>query len=92
MFTNRFRVVFKLAENKYWYVQADGPFETWLLAHTTWFDVEISDPHSRVLQIQGPASISIMHNASDGKVGEEMGYFKSGYFDIGGQNLYVSRT
>jgi aminomethyltransferase len=85
-------VIFKLSENRYWYVQADGPFETWLLAHSTGFNVEISDPHSRVLQIQGPASIDIMRNASDGKISEEMGYFKSGNFDIGGQNLYVSRT
>jgi glycine cleavage system aminomethyltransferase T len=85
-------VIFKLSENRYWYVQADGPFETWLLAHSTGFNVEISDPHSRVLQIQGPASIDIMRNASNGKISEEMGYFKSGNFDIGGQNLYVSRT
>ena len=27
-------VVFKFSNNKYWYVQADGDFETWLLAHT----------------------------------------------------------
>ena len=85
-------VVFKLAENRYWYVQADGPFETWILAHSAGFDIEISDPHSRVLQIQGPASIDIMRHASGGKIDEEMGYFESGYFDIGGQNLYVSRT
>ena len=25
---------FKFSNNKYWYVQADGDFETWLLAHT----------------------------------------------------------
>ena len=27
-------VIFKMAENRFWYVQADGPFETWLLAHS----------------------------------------------------------
>ncbi|MGY9010919.1 MAG: hypothetical protein ACKVLN_01670, partial [Rhodobacterales bacterium] len=42
-------VVFKLAEDRFWYVQADGPFETWLVAHSGGFDVEISDPKSRVL-------------------------------------------
>ena len=85
-------VVFKLGENHFWYVQADGPFETWLLAHSGGFDVTISDPHSRVIQIQGPASIDIMKAASGGKIDESMKYFRSGYFDLGGQELYVSRT
>ncbi len=85
-------VVFKLAQDRFWYVQADGPFETWLLAHSNGFNVNISDPKSRVLQIQGPASIQIMNAASNGQIDETMRYFTSGYYDIGGQNLYVSRT
>ncbi|MDC6483381.1 aminomethyltransferase family protein, partial [Candidatus Pelagibacter sp.] len=85
-------VLFKFNENKFWYVQADGPFEEWLLAHTSNFDVKISDPKSRVLQIQGPASIDIMKAASNGKIDENMPYFRSGFFDLGGQSLYVSRT
>ena len=85
-------VVFKLSENRFWYVQADGPFETWLLAHSGGFDITISDPGSRVLQIQGPASIDILKAASGGGIDETMAYFRSGYFDLGGQNLYVSRT
>ena len=85
-------VVFKLGTNRFWYVQADGPFETWLLALSVGFDVEIKDPKSRVLQIQGPASIAIMNAASGGAIDETMRYFRSGYFDLGGQSLYVSRT
>ncbi len=85
-------VLFKFSENKFWYVQADGPFEDWLLAHTSNYNVKISDPKSRVLQIQGPASIDIMKTASNGKIDENMKYFRSGFFDLGGQNLYVSRT
>ena len=61
-------VIFKFNENKFWYVQADGPFEDWLLAHSGGFNVKISDPKSRVLQIQGPASIDIMKAASNGKI------------------------
>ena len=53
-------VLFKFEENKFWYVQADGPFEDWLTAHSSNFNVKISDPKSRVLQIQGPASVDIM--------------------------------
>lgn len=85
-------VVFKMAEDRFWYVQADGPFETWLMAHSGGFDVTVSDPESRVLQIQGPASIDIMNAASAGQIDENMGYFRSGYFDLGGQSLYVSRS
>lgn len=85
-------VVFKLAENRFWYVQADGPFEAWLSAFSAGFDVTISDPRSRVLQIQGPASIAIMNAASGGVIDDSMRYFRSGFFDLGGQSLYVSRT
>ena len=85
-------VLFRLAEDRFWYVQADGPFETWLLAHSGGFDVRISDPRSRVLQIQGPASQDIMRAASGGAIDGEMKYFHAGFFDLGGQELYVSRT
>ena len=85
-------VIFRFNENKFWYVQADGPFEDWLLAHSGGFDVKISDPKSRVLQIQGPASIDIMKAASNGKIDENMPYYRSGFFDLGGQQLYVSRS
>lgn len=85
-------VIFRLDENRFWYVQADGPFETWLMAHSGGFDVRISDPHSRVLQIQGPASMAVMNAASGGAIDETLKYFRSGYFDLGGQRLYVSRT
>ncbi len=85
-------VVFRLGEDRFWYVQADGPFETWLMAHSGGFDVTISDPLSRVIQIQGPASLAIMNSASGGTIDDTMKYYRSGYFDIGGQTLYVSRT
>ncbi len=85
-------VLFRLEENRFWYVQPDGALETWLLAHSAGFDVTISDPHARVLQIQGPASPAIIAAASDGAVDDKLGYFHAGYFDIGGQQVYVSRT
>ena len=85
-------ILFKLAENRYWYVQADGAFETWLQALSDGYDVVISDPHSRVIQIQGPASMDIMKAASGGTIDGAMKYFHAGLFDLGGQELYVSRT
>lgn len=85
-------LVFRLDETRFWYVQAEGPFETWLIAHSGGFDVTISDPGCRVLQIQGPASIDVMRAVSNGAIDDAMKYFRSGYFEIGGQILYVSRT
>jgi len=85
-------IVFRLAEDRFWYVQADGALETWFLAHSEGFDITLSDPKSRVLQIQGPASMEIMRAASAGRIDERMRYFRAGFFDLGGQEVYVSRT
>jgi len=65
-------VLFRLADQRYWYVQPDGALETWLLAHSKGFNVTVSDPHSRVLQIQGPSSFAIMQAATDGKLTDKM--------------------
>lgn len=85
-------LLFKFAENRFWYVQPDGALETWFIAHGEGFDITISDPKSRVLQIQGPASFAIMRDASNGAIDESMGYFYAGFFAFGGQDMYVSRT
>ena len=85
-------VLFRLGSDRFWYVQADGAFETWLMAHSGGCDIAISDPRSRVIQIQGPASMDIMRAASGGHIDETMRYFQAGFFDLGGQRLYVSRT
>lgn len=85
-------ILFRLASNRFWYVQADGDWNTWLLAHRPGFDVTVRDPCSRVLQLQGPKSFEIVHAASDGAVDESMGYFHSGFFRLGGQEVFVSRT
>ena len=85
-------ILFKMEENRFWYVQPDGALEPWLIAHSVGFDVEILDPNSRVLQIQGPNSMRILSDATNGAIDESMKFFHSGYFDIGGQNMYVSRT
>jgi glycine cleavage system aminomethyltransferase T len=85
-------VLFRLASDRFWYVQPDGALETWLLAHSEGFDVSITDPKSRVLQLQGPASMQIMKLLSAGAIDEKMAYFHSGVFEIAGQEVYVSRT
>ena len=60
-------------------------FEDWLLAHSAGYDVKISDPKSRVLQIQGPASIDIMKAASNGKINEICSTIDLDFFDLGEQ-------
>ena len=85
-------VLFRLDPDRFWYVQADGAMETWLIAHSAGFDVRISDPKSQVLQIQGPSSLHVMKAASDGAINDSMGYFHSGFYELGGQKVFVSRT
>ena len=85
-------VLIRMAEDHFWYVQADGEFESWLHAHSDGLDVEISDPESRVLQIQGPMALEVLKAATAGQVPENFGYFHAGKFDFGGQQLLVTRT
>ncbi len=85
-------VLFRLGESRFWYVQPDGALETWIEAWRSGYDITVSDPRSRVLQIQGPASRAVMAAASDGAIGEDMKYFHAGFFELGGQRVYVSRT
>jgi glycine cleavage system aminomethyltransferase T len=85
-------ILFKMGDNRFWYVQPDGALETWLIAHSGGFDITVSDPHSRVLQIQGPKSLEVMHSASSGTIDETLGYFRAGFFTLGNQEVYVSRT
>lgn len=85
-------IFFKMAEDVFWYVQPDGHFLPWVMALSEGFDVKVSDPKGRVLQIQGPNSLKVMSELSDGAIDETLKYFQSGYYNIKGQRLYVSRT
>ena len=85
-------VLIRLAADHFWYVQANGEFETWLNAHSTGLDVTVHDPKSWVLQIQGPNSLAVLDAAIDGRLPEDFGYFHAGKFSIGGQELLVTRT
>lgn len=85
-------VLIRLAADHFWYVKANGEFETWLKAYADGLDVTVRDPHSRVLQIQGPKSLDVLNAATGGQVPDSFGYFHAGMFNIGGQELLVSRT
>ncbi len=85
-------VLFRLAENQFCYVLADGEFVPWLNALAVDMDVAITDPGSRVIQVQGPHSPGVMAAATGQPLPEEFRYFHAGKYDIGGQQLLVSRT
>ena len=85
-------VLMRLAQDRFWYVKANGEFESWLEAHATGLDAEVSDPDSRVLQIQGPKSLGVLDAAIGGGLSTDFRYFHAGFFDVGGQTLWVSRT
>ncbi len=85
-------VLMRLAEDRFWYVKANGEFMTWLQAHGTGMNVEVVDPDSRVIQIQGPNALKVLEAAIDGEMPTGFNYFHSGMFSIGGQEHLVSRT
>ena len=82
-------VLFRMEQNKFWYVQPDGPLETWLKAHQKNFEVTISDPNSRVIQIQGPISKDIISKLTNGEINDDFKYYHSGYFKIADQDVYI---
>ncbi|MDB3944326.1 aminomethyltransferase family protein [Gammaproteobacteria bacterium] len=85
-------VLIRLAEDHFWYVEANGDTAKWFLALSDGMNVSISDPKSRVLQIQGPNSLKFLDAAAPGQMPENFGYFHAGMFDFDGQSLLVSRT
>ena len=45
-----------------------------------------------MLQIQGPKSLDVLNSAMGGGLSADFKYFRAGFFDLGGQTLWVSRT
>ncbi|MEM6481756.1 MAG: aminomethyltransferase family protein [Pseudomonadota bacterium] len=86
-------VLLRLADDLFWYVQADGDFLSWAKAHARGMDVEISDPQIYVSQMQGPASLDILAAAcDDSKLPEPFGYFGIARVRLGGQEVVITRT
>jgi aminomethyltransferase len=85
-------ILFRIDEDRYWYVHADADVYTWLVAHAHGLDVEIRDPRSWVLQVQGPKSMDVLARACDGGAPERFNYFDIFEGRMGGQPVLVSRT
>ncbi len=85
-------VLMRIGDERYWYVLADGEFLPWLHAHAAGMDVTISDPHSWVLQVQGPKALDFLEHLVEGKAPEPFKYFSVHDCNIAGQPFLVSRT
>ncbi len=84
-------VFLRIAEDCFWYAQADGDLYSWARAHSIGLDVEITDPEINVSQVQGPNALKILEAAAD-KMPEPFGYFAMAKVDFGGQQVFISRT
>lgn len=85
-------VLMRLAEDRFWYVQADGPVFSWFVAHAQGLNVRIGDPKSWVSQVQGPRSLDVLAAACDEPLAEPLGYFGVTTARMGGQKVIISRT
>ena len=85
-------ILFKLAEDHFWYVHADANVYLWLVAHAHEYNVHIRDPQSWVLQVQGPKSLTVLASACDGGAPDDFRYFDAFQGHMGGQRVLVSRT
>ncbi|MFO1171816.1 MAG: aminomethyltransferase family protein [Hyphomicrobiaceae bacterium] len=85
-------ILFRLDEQRYWYVPANGEFVPWLQALAIGRDVRVDDPNSWIIQIQGPRAFDILAEVWDADEARQLPYFHIRPCTIAGQTLYVSRT
>ena len=85
-------ILIRLAEDRFWYVQADGDFVGWARAHGHDMDVDVADPHSWVHQIQGPKAFAVLADACDGGMPQDFRYFDAREVPMGGQTVLITRT
>ena len=85
-------VLMRLAEDRFWYVMADGEFLPWLQAHAIGMDVRVFDPGVWVLQVQGARSLDILQAVADPAPGPDWRYFGVAHASIAGQPVVLSRT
>ena len=85
-------VVVRLADDRFWYAQAEGDLYSWLKAHGRGMDVKVHDPNVWISQVQGPNSLKILEAAIDGDYPEPFRYFDSAMVSIAGQELLITRT
>jgi len=85
-------ILMRLDSDRFWYVQGDGEFYSWLRAQAVGMDVEIFNPHVWVSQVQGPRSMDVLEEVADAGMPEPFRYFDMAEIHIDGQRVIVTRT
>lgn len=90
-------VLLRLAEDRFWMVQADGDLFNWYRAHAVHadgrlLDVRVVDPDVWVSQVQGPRSLEVLQAVVDEAMPEPFRYFDLAQVSIAGQPVVVSRS
>lgn len=85
-------ILVRLAEDRFWYGQADGDLLPWLRAHARGMDVEIFDPDVWISQVQGPDSLRVLAAAADGACPDPFRYFDAARVSIAGEEILVTRS
>lgn len=85
-------VLVRLAQDRFWYAQADGDLSHWLWAHGRGMDVSISDPGVWISQVQGPDALRILADALDGPYPDPFRYFDAARVTIAGHEVTITRS
>ena len=85
-------VLVRLAENRFWFGQADGDLYSWLRAHCNGLDVTVEDPDVWISQVQGPRSLEVLEAVIDAPLPERFDYFDMAEVMIAGQPVVITRT
>jgi len=85
-------LLLRVADDVFWFAQADGDLFSWYKAHAIGLDVTISDPDVWVSQIQGPRSMELLEHLLDGDMPSPWGYFDWTEVSMAGEKVIISRT
>ena len=85
-------ILLRIDKDKYWFAQADGDLFSWYKAHSKNFNVKIDDPNVWVSQVQGPLSMKLLENLSNGFSENDWKYFDWKELQILDQKVIVSRS
>lgn len=85
-------ILIRLTPKKFWYIHANGDFESWLLAFSNGLRVNIKDPKSWALQIQGPNALKVLKECVSELDIDNFKFFNCKTLNFDGQKFLVSRT
>ncbi len=85
-------LLLRVADDRFWFAQADGDLLSWYRAHAIGLDVKISDPEVWVSQIQGPRSMELLADLLDRPMPDPWRYFDWVEVRMAGQDVIISRT